>query len=95
MKDKLDINIRIGKVYMTITIDRGEEQFLRDVVKEVNRVYKSYTELFPQSSESEILAKVTMLFAKGYITKSIQIEELGTILENFDSRLDQMLALKQ
>jgi len=91
MNDKLDINLRIGTMTMGITVNRDEEQFLRDVAKKVNHVYKAYAQRFPQSSEAEVLAKVTLLFAKGYLTMTSQVEELDNFLDTFDNQLDRLL----
>lgn len=94
MKDKLDINLRIADVALSLTINRDEEQLLREVAKEVNHVYKAYRERFGSSSPQEVLAKVTLLFAKGYLTLTSQAKQLDELLVRFDSDLDELL-LKQ
>lgn len=91
MTDKLDINLRIGSEVMTITINRSEEQLLRDVAQEVNHVYRAYAERFPKSSEAEVMAKVTLLFAKGYLTMAHQSEELESVIQDFENDLDRLL----
>ncbi|MCM1483964.1 MAG: cell division protein ZapA [Muribaculaceae bacterium] len=91
MNDKLNINLRIADVVLSLLINRDEEELLREVAKEVNHVYDSYTRRFPKSSPREVMAKVTLLFAKGYITMAERSKELDAILEHFEADLDRML----
>ncbi len=91
MNDKLKINLRIADVAMSLVINRDEEQLLRDVAKEVNHVYAAYSERFPKSSTREVMAKVTLLFAKGYISMAEQSKEIDNALERFEADLDNLL----
>ncbi len=91
MKDKLDINLRIGDVTLNLTINRDEEKILRDAAKEVNHAYDEYKKRFGSSSPQEVLAKVTLLFAKGYFTTASQVRELDKVLGDFDARLTELL----
>lgn len=91
MTDKLDITLRIADVKLSLTINRDEEQLLRDVTKEVNHVFDAYKQRFGNSSNEEILAKVTLLFAKGYLTMTAQAKELDTLLGDFEKSLDNIL----
>lgn len=95
MKDKLDINLRIADVALSLTINRDEEELLREVAKEVNHVYKAYRERFAGSSPQEVLAKVTLLFARGYLTLTSQAKQLDELLERFDNDLDDLLLKQQ
>lgn len=91
MKDKLDITLKIAGVELSLNIDRNEEELLREVAKQVNHAYKKYSEWFSDSSPEEILAKVTLLFAKGFIQIKQQLTELDSTLEAFDSELSGLL----
>ena len=91
MNDKLDITLRIGDVPLSLTIDRSEEEQLRRVAKEVNHAYNAYRTRFRGSSNQEILAKVTLLFARGFNSRTEQIEELDATLDTFESNLDRLL----
>lgn len=91
MKDKLDITLKIAGAELSINVDRSEEQLLRDVTKQVNHAYKKYSELFPDSPSKEVLAMVTLLFAKGFIQLKSQINELDSVLEDFDNNLSELL----
>lgn len=91
MRDKLDINLRIADTKLSLTISPTDEEFLRDVAAEVNKVYKKYSERFPGSSSQEVLAKVTLLFARGYLSMSEQTSALERELDELDERLDTLL----
>lgn len=91
MKDKLDITLRIGNVRLSLTIKPEEEALLREVAREVNHAYESYQQRFAGSSADEIMAKVTLLFAKGYLNLSAQTKRTQQILDSFENQLDRML----
>jgi len=91
MKDKLDITLKIAGVELSLNIDRNEEELLRDVARQVNHAYSKYSEWFADSNREEILAKVTLLFAKGFIQLKQQISELDNTLEDIDSELSKLL----
>lgn len=91
MKDKLDITLKIAGVELSLNIDRNEEELLRDVAKQVNHAYNKYSQWFADSTREEILAKVTLLFAKGFLQLKQQVSELDSTLENIDSELSRLL----
>lgn len=91
MKDKLDIRLRIGSTSLSLNIFPEEEAMLREAAKEVNHAYDNYRKRFASSPSDEILAKVTLLFAKGYLSLSARAKELDTMLGDFENRLDRLL----
>lgn len=91
MKDKLDITLKIAGVELSLNIDRNDEELLRNVTKQVNHAYKKYSEIFAGSSREEIMAMVTLLFAKGFVQLKQQFAELDSTLEAFDNDLSDML----
>lgn len=91
MKDKLDITLKIAGVALSLNIDRSEEELLRQVAKQVNHAYQKYSEMFAGRASDEILAMVTLLFAKGFVQLKTQINELDGSLEDFDNRLSELL----
>lgn len=91
MKDKLDITLKIAGVELSLSIDRDEEHLLRSVTKQVNHAYDKYSELFADRSPDEVLAMVTLLFAKGFIQLKSQMAELDSTLGQFDSELSKLL----
>ncbi|MCM1292401.1 MAG: cell division protein ZapA [Bacteroides sp.] len=91
MKDKLDITLRIGSSRLSLTIKPEEEAVLREVAKEVNHAYESFKQRFPGSPDSEIMAKVTLLFARGFLNLSAQAQRAEQFLGDFEAELDQML----
>lgn len=92
MKDKLDITLRIGTVRLSLNIKRDEEEALREVAKEVNHAFESFAKRFPASNDSENLAKVTLLFARGYLKLINESKRTQQLLGDFESRLDTLLA---
>ncbi|MBP3288661.1 MAG: cell division protein ZapA [Muribaculaceae bacterium] len=91
MKDKLDITLKIADVELSLNIDRNEEELLREVAKQVNHAYEKYRQWFSDSPSEEILAKVTLLFAKGFLQLKQQLTELDSLLEDFDSEFSALL----
>ncbi len=95
MKDKLDITLRIGTVKLSLNINRDEEAVLREVAKEVNHAFDSFHERFPSSDDAENMAKVTLLFARGYLNLVNESKQTRQLLDDFESRLDTLLAERQ
>lgn len=91
MNDKLDITLRIADTAMSLKINRSEEELLRRVAKEVNTVFDAYRSRFPKSSPQEVLAKVTLLFAKGYVNAMDQNQHIDESLALFEDELDKLL----
>lgn len=91
MNDKLNINLRIAGVNLSLAINRSEEQQLRHVAREVNHAYDAYKSRFAGSTPMEVLAKVTLLFAQGYLSLTAQSKELDTELEAFERELTRMI----
>lgn len=91
MKDKLDITLRIGNVRLSLTIRPEEEVLLREAAKEINHAYESYVRRFAGSETDEIMAKVTLLFAKGYLRLSSQARQTEALLDSFESDIDRLL----
>lgn len=91
MKDKLDITLRVADTKLELTINPKEELLLRNVANEVNRVYAEYSKRFTDSTPQEVLAKVTVLFAKGYLNLAEQTRQTDEFLGQFEADLDKML----
>lgn len=91
MNDRLKINLRIAGVAIPLAINPEEEEQLREVTKEVNHVFDTYARQFPGSSDIEVLAKVTLLFAKGYLSAANTAKEVDNELDRFEKRLDTLL----
>ncbi|MDE5801057.1 MAG: cell division protein ZapA [Paramuribaculum sp.] len=91
MRDKLDINLRIADTKLSLTVNPDEEQFLREVAVEVNKVYDAYNSRIPGRSPQEVLAKVALLFARGYLSMSEQTKEVEQTLDGLDRQLDELL----
>ena len=91
MKDKLDITLKIAGAELSLNIERSEEELLRNVTRQVNHAYNKYSEIFADNSNEEVLAMVTLLFAKGFIQLKSQLNELDSTLDSFDNDLSRLL----
>lgn len=91
MKEKLDITLKIGGVKLNLNIDRAEEALLREVVRQINHAYDKYSELFSDSPSEEVLAKVTLLFARGFISLKSQVDEMDRLVDSLDQDFAQLL----
>lgn len=91
MKDKLDITLHIADSKLALTIVPEEEPLLRAVAKEVNHAYEAYRRRFTDNTPQEILAKVTLLFAKGYLNLAEQARQTDELLGRFEADLDKIL----
>lgn len=91
MKDKLDITLRIADAKLALTINPAEEPLLRAVAKEVNHAYEAYQKRFSENTPQEVLAMVTVLFAKGYLNLAEQTRQTEEFLGRFEADLDKLL----
>lgn len=94
MKDKLDINLRVADTSLSLNIKYQEEELLRRAAKEVNHAWSVWRndERFRRKTPHEVLAMVTLLFAKGYLSLESKTAELNSLLHDFEEELDRLLA---
>ena len=85
--NRLDINVKVDNVNISLNINRDEEQSLRAAATEVNRILSQYREKYssPITSEKEILLYTALHFANQTQTAKIERQEL-----NLKSRLDNL-----
>lgn len=91
MNDKLNITLRIAGVNLSLAINRSEEQQMRHIAREVNHAYDAYRSRFAGSTPMEVLAKVTLLFAQGYLSQKTESKELDAQLEAFEQELSKLI----
>lgn len=60
MDDKLKIKLLIGDANYPLTIDRADEEVLREAAKRVNNMLNMYRETFPNLSKEQYLAMVAL-----------------------------------
>lgn len=96
MNDKLDINLRVADTALSLNINRDEEALLRKAAKEINYAWNAWRmdARFSRKTPHEVLAMVTLLFAKGYLSRQTEVDRLDEILASFEDSLDQMLGIK-
>ena len=92
MNDKIKINLQIADSYYPLTINRDEEETVREAAKQVNIRLNAYREHYLNVSLERIIAMVAYQFAlenlqltdrndtEPYTTK---IKELTEVLETY------------
>ncbi|MBO4995575.1 MAG: cell division protein ZapA [Muribaculaceae bacterium] len=91
MKDELDINLRIGDVALRMTIDRSEEELLREAAGQINIALEKWRKKFANRSNRELMAMVTLLFAKAFLIQRKHEDKVDTTLADFEDELDNLL----
>jgi len=93
MKDKLNITIRIANQSpIPLTINREEEEIIRQAEYNVNRLWNNWSERF-NTSPGALLAMVAFQFAKLHATQSVEMARMADTLKGFDAELDGLLKL--
>lgn len=91
MKDKIEINLRIADVVLSLTVKPQEERLLREAAKGINDVWRSWRSKFSGKAPSEVLAMVTLLFAKSYLSLREESQRQAELLDRLEASLDEML----
>ena len=94
MTDKIDINLRIADVALSLTIKPEEEQLLREAAKGINDAWSSWRSRFSTKSPAEVLAMVTLLFTKSYLALREQALRTEEVLDHLERTIDMLLLEK-
>lgn len=90
--DKINITIRIaGQKPLALLIPRSQEEQVRHAEFQVNRLWSSWTQRYPDKNAVEVLAMVAYRFAELFFTTNRTVEESASVLEAFDRDLDEMI----
>lgn len=92
MKDRIDITLRIADRALSMNIDPDDEPTLRTAANEVNQAWNSWRQRFEGRDNQEILAMVTILFAKAFVSLREENARLEAVLADFETSLDSVLA---
>lgn len=60
LEDKLKIKLLIGDANYPMTIDRGQEEVLREAARRINDMLNRYRDTFPGLSKEQYLAMVAL-----------------------------------
>lgn len=93
MNEKIDITLRIADRALSMNISPEDETDLRQAAKEVNHAWQTWRKRFEGRDNQEILAMVTLLFAKAFVSLREENSRLAAVLEDFDNNLDTVLSL--
>lgn len=93
MKETIDISIKIADVKpIALTVKRQDEAFVRQVVYDVNNLYRTLDQRYGASrSSKELLAMALYHFAKGYKSLQLTASQTDEALKDFEGDLDQVL----
>ena len=92
MNDKIKINLQIADSNYPLTINREEEQTVREAAKQVNIRLNKYREVYQNVSLERIIAMVAYQFALENLqlkdrndteTYTAKIKELTEVLETY------------
>lgn len=90
--DKIDITLRIADRALSMNISPDDEPVLRQAANEVNHAWLIWRERFQGRDNQEILAMVTILFAKSYVALRQENARLEAVLADFETGIDDALA---
>lgn len=92
MNDKIKINLQIADSNYPLTINRDDEQIMREAAKQVNIRLNAYREYYPNTTPEKVIAMVAYQFALENLKLSqkndtqpytAKIEELTELLEEY------------
>ena len=92
MNDKIKINLQIADSYYPITIDREEEELMREAAKQVNVRLNAYREHYKTLKPEKLIAMVAYQFAQENLKLrqrndtepyTVKIKELTEMLEEY------------
>lgn len=92
MKEDLVITIKIADVApISMRINRQEEERVRNVEYNINKLWARWRETFRDRKSEEVLAMVAFQFAKNYAILAEQEPKLDRTLRDFERDLDDIL----
>lgn len=92
MNDKIKINLQLADGYYPMTINRDEEEIVREAAKQVNIRLGKYKEAYGKLSNEKILAMVAYQFSleklqwmqrNDTVPYMEKVKELNDLLENY------------
>lgn len=91
MKDRIDITLRIADVALSLKVKPEDEQQLREAAKDINDAWSLWRAKFADNSPTEVLAMVTLLFAKSYLALKAQSVRAEEMLAKLEDTIDSLL----
>ncbi len=91
---KQNISIKIGDLKrMSMTIDPGDEELIREAESYVNKVLDGLKRKFVDDSPKEQLARTAFQFAKFYLAQFHALQRQFADLQSFEDELDRLLEI--
>lgn len=90
----LTISVTIADRSYRLTIDRDEEEQMRNSVAEINKKVKRYSENYAFNDKQDLLAMVALEEATNSIKNQLKINSLEAGLKEELSELDKILSLQ-
>lgn len=93
MKDKLNITIKLAdhKPISLSDVTPGEEELMREAEYNINRLWRSWCQEFPDKEPDEVLAMVAFQFARHYYGQLREMKEVEEVLAESGRRLDEIV----
>lgn len=92
MTDKIiEISLLIAGIPLKIPVHLQEEKLYRDAADGINQMWDEWRHRFPTRPSHEIMAMVTLLFAKGYMAAHSFNIEASKALEEAEKTIDSLL----
>ena len=86
--EKVYMEINIGGQVVKLTVPFSEQDFVRDVEQEIDRLYHSWRKNFPRKDERELLAMIVYRYASYYRQLTLRHEEALRLANDCESAVD-------
>lgn len=80
---------------MPMRIDRSDEELIRVAERNVNRLWRTWSERFGDRSSAEVMGMVAFRFAQLYFTQQEAATGMDEMLGNLADELDRCLEATQ
>lgn len=92
MTDKIiEISLHIAGTPLKFPVHLHEEKLYRDATQGINQMWDEWRHRYPSRPSHEIMAMVTLLFAKGYVAAHALNQRTEKTLEELERTLDTLL----
>lgn len=101
MNQQIKINLQLAGAYFPLTIERSEEEIVREAARQVNMLLSSYLERYKNLDQSKALAMVAYQFALEKLQWQARndtqpyTEKLEVLSELLDRHMEKLLAARE
>lgn len=91
-KETVQMHINIAGERISLNVDFGSQDDVRDAEQSVCELYSKWKKKFPSRSDHELLAMLSYQFAYYYLVLGKRYKAAGKALEKLDDDLDRLLS---